>query len=70
MPRVAGTLAHGRVLPPSWQREHWGERLGVNTTGCYDEILARLDIPKLLRRRCWSRTERWMLESWREAKDA
>jgi len=63
MPSVFGKMTHRRILPPSWQRDHWGERLGVDTSGCYDEIIARLDVHELLKQDKWTRTERWMLES-------
>jgi hypothetical protein len=54
-----------RVLPPEWQRDYWGKRLGISMDGCYDDILARI-LPVLddwLKLDKWTPTERWMLES-------
>jgi hypothetical protein len=68
MPIVGGAMKHKRVLPPSWQRDHWAERLGLSMDGCYDEIIDRLqpELPRLLASDNWSKTERWILESLQE----
>jgi len=65
LPNVAGTMKHHRVLPAPWQRSYWADRLGVSIpVNCYyDAIIAGLDIPKLLRLRKWTPTERWILKS-------
>ena len=62
MPKAESILV-SRVLPPAWQREYWGDRLGVDVSGCYDAIISRLDLHALLLLDKWTRTERWMLET-------
>jgi len=66
-PRVGGRFFHRRVLPQSCQRKHWAERLGMTfpDNSCYDEIIEQVipELPRLLRSRKWSKTERWMLTS-------
>jgi hypothetical protein len=63
MPLVGGRMTHNRVLPPAWQRDFWDKWLGVDASGCYDDVIARLNIPALLKDPKWSETERWMLKS-------
>ena len=62
-PRIKGRWFHRRILPPAWQRDYWAKRLGVDMTGCYDEIIARLDVDDMLTQDKWTPTERLMLES-------
>jgi len=67
-PVVNGKFFHRRVFPQAWQREYWQERLGMDISdGCYNTIIAAImpELPKLLRRKTWTPTERWMLESLR-----
>jgi len=69
-PDVTGRFFHRLILPQEWQRAHWQERLGLDLgSGCYDEIVALVlpELPRLLRRKCWSSTERLILESLRLA---
>jgi len=63
-PTIVGADKVGQVRPPPWQRAHWQKRLGVDLSGCWDEIIPRVQasLPKLLRKKCWSDTERWILE--------
>lgn len=63
MPK-AKSIKCKRVLPKAWQRDYWGERLGISMDGCYDDIIARI-MPVLdewLKLDKWTSTERWMLE--------
>ena len=56
-----------RVLPPAWQREYWGDRLGIDTSSpkCYDQIIDEIKphLDEWLKLDKWTPTERWMLES-------
>ena len=69
MPTLPAQNFIRRVLPPEWQQQHWSKRLNMRfSNGCYDsickDVLAKM--PTLLRRRCWSETERWILETLRD----
>ena len=54
------------VLPPCKDRDHWEERLGLDCSGDEVEALKRNTpkLKKLLGKKCWSKTERWMIQSW------
>jgi hypothetical protein len=54
------------VLPPCSDRDHWEERLGLDCSGDEVEALKRNTpkLKKLLGKKCWSKTERWMIQSW------
>ena len=59
-----------RILPPSYQRDHWQERLGIDISEwCYDTLCGRAlkRIPNLLKDEKWSSTERWILETLRDS---
>ena len=65
MPDTRGMFFHRAVLPTEIARKHWSERLNMLLVGCYDDIIAQVlpELPRLLRSRKWSSTERWMLSS-------
>ena len=56
-----------QIRPPGFQRKYWEKRTGLKLKGCYSEVYKtiKLEIPKLLRKKCWSETERWILNSWK-----
>lgn len=55
----------GRIIPPPAARSYWEERLGFKLADCYD-IPAQVapKLPKLLKRKGWTKCERRILESW------
>jgi len=66
MPEIRGKFFHRMVLPHAWQRGYWEARLDMDFGGrCYESIVAQVlpELPRLLRSRKWSETERWMLGS-------
>jgi hypothetical protein len=54
------------VIPKCGDRTYWTERLCINCDGGERAALIRNapTLKKLLRKKCWSKTERWMMESW------
>ena len=56
------------VIPPCDDLTHWEERLGIDCSGDKKEALIRNapELKKLIGRKCWSNTERWMISSWIE----
>ena len=67
---VAGEMRIGKIRPQSWTRDYWAGRLGIKLDKkCWDEIelefAPRLD--EWLQRTDWTPTERWILESQRNA---
>lgn len=67
MPQVGGQMSTGKIRPTAHQRAYWEDRLGVELPGCWGEIEKKiaLMLPELLKRECWTPTERWILESYR-----
>ena len=67
MPTAKEIRIKNPIRPPEYQREHWEKRTGLALSGCYEEIHERVrdKIPALLKKKCWSETERWILESWK-----
>jgi hypothetical protein len=66
MPKIGGRFWALRVYPPEWQRDHYGERLGVSMDGCYDRIEKEQILPRLkefIAMDKWLPVERLMLES-------
>jgi len=65
LPNIKGRFFHREVWPAEWQRDYWRKRLGLKLEGCYSSVRAEVleNLPRLLKRKCWSETERWMLKS-------
>lgn len=67
-PRLPSKFYIKLMMPPSWQRKHYQQRLGFELHGCYDEIRKKVgrNIFKLLKDDKWLPVERLMLESIRD----
>jgi hypothetical protein len=74
---VTKKIVAEKIRPDECCREYWQERLGIELTGCWDEIEKTLapyleKIPEILKDPKWTPTERWIIESWlpKECKSA
>ena len=65
LPQVAGRMTHGEVLPPASAREYWAARTGLDLSGCYDDIIPRVqaELPRLIGLGGWTPVNQWMLGS-------
>ena len=65
LPQVVGRMTHAQVLPPASAREYWAARTGIDLSGCYDDIIPRVqaELPRLIGLEGWTRVDQWMLGS-------